>query len=188
MMLRRMRAVFLDRDGVLNRAVVRNRVPFPPQALADFELLPEVDSALEDLKRAGFLLVVTTNQPDVARGSQSREIVDEMHEQLRTKLPVDDILVCWHDDGAVCECRKPKPGLLLRAAEDHGIDLPGSYMVGDRWRDVDAGHAAGCSTLLVDYGYAERSPQVEPAARIGSLREAADWILAQERKETVEAA
>ena len=184
----RNRAVFLDRDGVLNKAIVVNRKPFPPSHLGDFELLPGVDSAISDLKQAGFLLIVTTNQPDVARGTQSRAVVDQMHERLRVELPVDEILVCWHDDAAVCECRKPQPGLILKAARDHSIDLPSSFMVGDRWRDVDAGHAAGCSTLFVDYGYAEQNPSAEPAARIASLREAANWILAQERNNTIEAA
>ena len=174
------RAVFLDRDGVLNRAVVVDRKPYPPSQVDQFELIPGVISAASDLKQAGFLLIVTTNQPDVARGTQSRDVVDQMHDRLQKEVQVDDILVCWHDDIAGCDCRKPRPGLILTAAQRHGINLQQSFVVGDRWRDIDAGHAAGCSTMLVDYGYDERAPKRAPAVRIGSLREAADWILTQE--------
>ena len=181
------RAVFLDRDGVLNRPIVVNGKPYPPRKAEQFELLPKVASAVSDLKRAGFLLIVTTNQPDVSRGSQSRDEVDRMHERLRAELPVDEILVCWHDDTAECDCRKPRPGLMISAARCYGIDLPKSFVVGDRWRDIDAGHAAGCRALLVDYGYNERKPEAEPAARICSLREAADWILVHERKNSQDA-
>ncbi|MGH9581474.1 MAG: D-glycero-alpha-D-manno-heptose-1,7-bisphosphate 7-phosphatase [Bryobacteraceae bacterium] len=176
------RAVFLDRDGVLNRTVVIDRKPYPPRRLDEFVLLPGVASAISDLKQAGFLLIVTTNQPDVARGKQSRDVLDRMHERLREELPVDEILVCCHDDEAGCDCRKPLPGLMLSAAQRYGIQLWDSFVVGDRWRDVDAGHAAGCNTLFVDYGYDERLPKREPTARIGSLREAADWILARQRR------
>ncbi len=177
-------AVFLDRDGVLNRATVINRKPYPPRELDDFELLPGVVSAVLDLKQAGFLLIVITNQPDVARGTQSREAVDRMHHKLRAELPVDDVLVCWHDDSDGCDCRKPRPGLIFSAAQQYGIDLSKSFVVGDRWRDIDAGHAAGCRTAMVDYGYEERPPGVQPSVRISSLRDAANWILERKRKNT----
>ena len=143
--------------------------------------LPGVSSSISDLKSAGFLIIVVTNQPDVARGTQSQWMVELMHRRLRSELPVDDILVCWHDDAAGCECRKPKPGLMLAAGRKFGIDLADSYMVGDRWRDIDAGSAAGCRSLLVDYGYSERSPATEPVERMRSLREAVDWILREEQ-------
>jgi D-glycero-D-manno-heptose 1,7-bisphosphate phosphatase len=175
------RAVFLDRDGVLNEAIVRDGKPFPPQTLEEFALVPGVRPAIDKLKQAGFLVIVVTNQPDVARGKQSREVVDHMHHRLNEELKVDEIFVCWHDDTENCDCRKPKPGLVHHAAARYGIDLAASYLIGDRWRDIDAGHAAGCSTLLIDYGYRERAPISEPVARVHSTQDAVDWILAHER-------
>lgn len=170
-------AVFLDRDGVLNRAVIRGGKPYPPASLAELELLPGVTEALADLKAAGFLLLVVTNQPDVGKGTQSRETVEAIHARLRAELPLDDIFVCYHVDADACSCRKPMPGLLEQAALRYGIDLASSYMVGDRWRDIDAGHKAGCATIFLDYMYQERGPEHEPAVRVQSLREAARWIL-----------
>lgn len=149
------KAVFLDRDGVLNRAVVRNGKPHPPQTLAEFEILPGVAAAVETLRGLGYLTVVVTNQPDVARGSQSREIVEAMNAVLRETLKIDDVRVCYHTDTDDCDCRKPRPGMILAAAKDWNIDLGRSFLVGDRWRDMEAGHAAGCRTILIDYGYDE---------------------------------
>jgi D-glycero-D-manno-heptose 1,7-bisphosphate phosphatase len=171
------RAVFLDRDGVLNHAIVRNGKPFPPAGLTDMIINPDATVALPLLKAAGFLLIVVTNQPDVGRGTQSRAAVDEIHEALRSNLPLDDFFVCFHDDLDRCECRKPAPGLLLQAAERHGISLPDSFLIGDRWRDVDAGYGAGVRTVLIDYEYKERAPEHEPNARVESLRDAVEWIM-----------
>ena len=170
-------AVFLDRDGVLNRAVVRDGKPYPPASLKELEILPNVASALRDLKAHGFAVYIITNQPDVARGNQTRETIEAMHKSLAASLPIDDIFVCYHDDTDNCECRKPKPGLLFEAQRKYNLDLAQSYMVGDRWRDIDAGHAAGCTTILIDYGYRERKPAKAPEATVRSLREAADWIM-----------
>lgn len=171
------RAVFLDRDGVINHAIVREGKPYPPAGSAQLEILPEVPEALAELKRNGFLLVVVTNQPDVARGTQRREIVEWMHEILTAALPLDNILVCYHSDEERCACRKPLPGLLLEAAREYAIDLKQSFMVGDRWRDIEAGYNAGCTTIFIDRAYEERGPAREPHVRVKSLREAADWIL-----------
>jgi len=171
------RAVFLDRDGVINRAFVRDGKPFPPPTPQELEVLPDVPEALRELKSHGYLLIVVTNQPDVGRGKQSRQALDAMHEALRESLPLDDIFVCCHTDQDNCNCRKPSPGMFLEAAQKHNIDLAASFMVGDRWRDVQAGYNAGCKTILVDYGYSERPPDREPDLRVTSLREAADWII-----------
>jgi D-glycero-D-manno-heptose 1,7-bisphosphate phosphatase len=166
--------VFLDRDGVINRAVVRDGKPYPPQSIDDLEVLPGVAEALARLKAAGFALVVITNQPDVARGRQTAEVVNAMHERLAAILPIAEFRVCWHDDKDGCECRKPKPGLITRPPV---YDLSRSIVVGDRWRDVEAGRRAGCrAAILIDYGYDE-GPPVTPDARVRSLAEAADWIL-----------
>ena len=172
------RAVFLDRDGVINRAFVRDGRPFPPATEQQLEILPGVTEALARLHDAGFRLVVVTNQPDIARGTQRRDVVDRMHARLRSELPIDDIRVCDHDDADGCECRKPKPGLLAAAARDGGLSLEDSFMVGDRWRDVEAGRRAGCATIFIDHGYNEPRPD-RADAFVGSLAEAADWILSR---------
>lgn len=170
-------AVFLDRDGVLNRASVRNGKAYPPQTLDEFEILEGVPEALLRLKGAGFFLVVVTNQPDVAKGTQRRDVVDAMHELLQARLPVDALKVCWCIEGPACDCYKPKPGLLLEAARDYDINLRQSFMVGDRWRDVGAGRAAGCSTVFIDRGYSE-ALLIEPDYTCGDLPDATRVILA----------
>jgi D-glycero-D-manno-heptose 1,7-bisphosphate phosphatase len=172
------RAVFLDRDGVINRAVVRDGKPYPPDSVAELEILPGVPEALAALRAAGFLNVVVTNQPDVATGKQRREVVEAMHARLARELAVDAFKVCYHGSADGCACRKPRPGMLLEAAADHGIDLASSYLVGDRWRDVAAGQAAGCrAAYFIDYGYREQQP-VQPFLAADSLAAAARCILA----------
>jgi D-glycero-D-manno-heptose 1,7-bisphosphate phosphatase len=173
------RAVFLDRDGVINKAVVRNGKPYPPDTLADLEILPGVAETLTRLRAAGFLNVVVTNQPDVASGRQRREVVEAMHALLLSRLPVDAVKVCYHADADGCACRKPKPGMLLEAARDLGIDLAASYMIGDRWRDVAAGQAAGCKCFFLDCAYEEKQPE-NPYVAVKSLAEAGDLILIRE--------
>jgi D-glycero-D-manno-heptose 1,7-bisphosphate phosphatase len=170
------RAVFLDRDGVINRAIVRDGRPYPPATVEAVEVLPGVADGLARLHDAGFRLVVVTNQPDIARGTQGRDVVDAIHARLASLLPIDEFRVCDHDDDDLCACRKPKSGLLEEAARAAGIDLPASFMVGDRWRDVEAGRAAGCRTIFIDYHYAERRPDA-PDVTVQSLAEAVDWIL-----------
>ena len=174
------RAVFLDRDGVLNRALILNGKPYPPANLSEMEINPDAFIALPTLKALGFLLFVVTNQPDVGRGSQSKAAVEEMHRALLSELPLDDFFVCYHDDADRCECRKPRPGLLFQADKQHGIEFASSFLIGDRWRDVDAGHEAGVRSILIDYSYQERGPDHEPDIRVKSLFEAAEWIAAQE--------
>ena len=174
------RAVFLDRDGVLTRALVRDGQAYAPVTAAEMEIDADAPAALARLKAAGFLLVMVTNQPDVARGIIRREDVESMHATLRAALPLDECMVCYHDDGDGCDCRKPRPGMLLLAAATHGIDLRQSYMIGDRWRDVDAGAAAGCGTVWIDQGYRERAPEHAPDARVDSLRAAAEWVIVRQ--------
>jgi D-glycero-D-manno-heptose 1,7-bisphosphate phosphatase len=169
------RAVFLDRDGVLDAALVRDGVPRPPGDVDEVEVLPGVEEACSRLRTAGFDLIVVTNQPDIARGTQTPEAVRRINEALLAVLPLDEIVVCPHDDADGCTCRKPKPGMLVEAAQRRGIDLSTSFMVGDRWRDVEAGVRAGCRTVYVDRGYHERS--VQPDVSVSDLGEAAVWIL-----------
>lgn len=173
------RAIFLDRDGVLNANLVREGKPYAPRQMAEFHLLPGVEEAVRRLKDAGFLTVVVTNQPDVATGLTLQSTVDTMHDELRRVLPLNDIKVCWHVDADNCSCRKPKPGMILEAAGEFNIDLQASYLVGDRWRDVLAGQAAGCFTILVDHGLVQERPS-RPDRIVSSLAEAVDLILARE--------
>jgi D-glycero-D-manno-heptose 1,7-bisphosphate phosphatase len=173
------RAVFLDRDGVLNEPIVRDGKPYPPHRVEDFRLLPGVEEACAALRNAGFRLVVATNQPDVGRGEIARELVEQMHARLRELLPIDHVEVCYDPGGeGSSEFRKPNPGMLLRAAESLEIDLPSSYMVGDRWRDIDCGYAAGCRTVFIDRGYRE-SLQKQPDLRAIDLLSAATLILSE---------
>jgi D-glycero-D-manno-heptose 1,7-bisphosphate phosphatase len=174
----RPRAVFLDRDGVICRAVVRDGRAYPPAGVEDLEVLPGVAAALQRLKTAGYLLIVVTNQPDVARGTQSRAVVEAIHTRLASVLPIDEFHACYHDDDDACACRKPRPGLILDSARAHGVDLHASVMVGDRWRDIEAGERAGCATVFLDQGYAERKPE-NPDVILASLPEAAEWILSR---------
>jgi D-glycero-D-manno-heptose 1,7-bisphosphate phosphatase len=164
------RAVFLDRDGVINRVVVRNGMPYPPSHIEEFELYEDVPGGCARLKTANFLLVVITNQPDVGRGTQSREAVEAINLKMQSALPLlDRIEICYHAGeryGQPCACRKPRPGLILRAASELNIDPKRSYVIGDRWRDVDCAHAAGCRAIFIERGYKE------------SLREAPDFAVA----------
>jgi D-glycero-D-manno-heptose 1,7-bisphosphate phosphatase len=172
-------AVFLDRDGVLNESFAgADGVPRPPAGLAEFVLVDGAAEACRSLGALGFLRIVVTNQPDVARRAQRREVVEEIHQRLRDSVQVDDIRVCYHDDDDLCDCRKPKPGLLVSAAHDWEIDLAASYMIGDRWRDIEAGQQAGCATILVCTRHAQPLT-VEPTVRVDSLAGAVEWV--QER-------
>ena len=175
------RAIFLDRDGVINEAMVKVGKPYPPVGLENLRILSGVSEALESLRQKGFLNLVVTNQPDVARGKTPKHVVDAMHKRLTEELALDAIYTCWHDDKDNCNCRKPKPGLLEQAAREHGVDLKSSYMVGDRWRDVEAGRAAGCHTIFVEYGYNEKKPE-NPDFLCHSLKEAVAWIENKEAK------
>jgi D-glycero-D-manno-heptose 1,7-bisphosphate phosphatase len=174
----RERAVFVDRDGVLNRAVVRDGRPYPPQTLDTLEILPGVPQAVHRLRDAGFLVIGASNQPDVARGTQSREVVEAMSKRLMAAMPINKILVCYEDDNN-CPRRKPNPGLLQEAAELYGIDLSASFMIGDRWRDVEAGRRAGCRTVFLDLGYDEQRPDPPANYSTVDLPTAVTWILSQ---------
>ena len=174
------RAVFLDRDGVINRATVKKGKPYAPRHLSEFRLLPGVVRAVSELKAAGFMIVVVTNQPDAGHGLIARHTLDAMHAKLRNKVPVDGIMVCPHRQDEGCLCRKPKTGLIRQAIQRWGIDAAGSYMVGDRWSDIVAGHAAGLYTIFVDRGYAE-ALKIQPNVMARSMSQAASSILKREK-------
>jgi D-glycero-D-manno-heptose 1,7-bisphosphate phosphatase len=169
-------AVFLDRDGVIVVPEFRDRRSFAPKRLEDFRFYPEAVASLQRLKEAGFLLAVVTNQPDVGNGLIARSEVDAMHEIMASELPVDAIKACFHRQADGCKCRKPKPGMILEAAVELGVNLNNSFMVGDRSSDIEAGRAAGCATVFIDLGYDEPAPDA-PDYVVHSIMEAADVIL-----------
>lgn len=172
------RAVFLDRDGVINKAIVKNGKPYPPKRVDDIVFPSGTFEAINSIRSSGYLVIVVTNQPDVTKGIQNKETVEDIHGIIRQQLQVDDIKVCYHIDEDNCSCRKPKPGMILDAAKEYAIDLTHSYMIGDRWRDIEAGKAAGCKTILIqpDITYNEKQAQGMDAT-VGSLYEAATIIL-----------
>lgn len=169
------KAVFLDRDGVLNETIFRMGKPRAPYELHEFKLCDGVPEGIELLRMNGFFLVVVTNQPDVARGWVSREAVDAVNTKLRELIPVDDVLACFHTEKDQCDCRKPRPGMLLKAAEKYQIDLAKSWMIGDRFSDVEAGVMAGCKTILIGAG--DTPGEFHPDFRKDSLLQAAQLII-----------
>jgi len=174
------RAVFLDRDGVLINTFVRDGIPRPAADLSQFQILPGVEEALLALREHRFSLLVVTNQPDVARGTQSKQTVEQINNHLLNHLPLDGIYTCYHDTPDQCDCRKPRPGMLLRAAAEHGVKLSDSFMVGDRGSDIAAGLAAGCRTILIERPYSRCDP-IKPHFKAADLREAAELVLRSER-------
>jgi transaldolase len=173
------KAVFLDRDGVLVIPCFREGRSFAPLNLEEYRLYPEAEECLIRLKQAGFALIVVTNQPDVGAGRVDRQIVDEMHRRLAESLPIDAIKACFHTEQDRCDCRKPRPEMLFTAARELGIDLSGSFMVGDRRSDIAAGAAAGCRTIFIDLGYTTEMPPDRPNFVVKSLPEATRWILSR---------
>ncbi len=169
------KAIYLDSDGVLNTAIIKNGMPFAPTSLAELEIPTEVKPALDALKAAGFLLICVTNKPDVARGLMTQGAVDAIYIKMRAELPLDDVCICYDEHS---DCYKPKPGLLLNAATKYDIDCNLSYMIGDRWKDVNAGQSAGCKTVWIDRGYPEHAPSPPADYVAHSLADAARWILA----------
>ena len=179
------RCVFLDRDGVLNKSIVRGGKPYPPNSAEELEVYPDVPGGCERLKQAGFLLVTVTNQPDVGRGKQTRVAVEAINQKLSEIIGVlDRFEVCFHagaDYGEPCDCRKPAAGMVYRAAGALKIDLASSFMIGDRWQDVDCAHAAGCRAIFIDHGYAEPLRQ-KPDITVKTFGEAVEAVLNDDRE------
>jgi len=168
------RAVFLDRDGVINQVIMRNGEPRSPRTREEFVLNEDAADVVQLLKSRGYVAIVVTNQPDIARGKLRHEDLDWMLDQVRQRCRVDDILVCPHDDGDACSCRKPLPGMILNGARKRGIDLGQSFMIGDTSKDRDAALAAGCRFILIDAPY---NQNVECDLRVAGLRDAGRLIL-----------
>jgi len=167
------KAIFLDRDGIINKAIVRNNKPYAPQHFEEVELVTGIRQLIEFLKHE-YLIFVISNQPEVARGNISKDNVETINDYLSSQLSIDSFLTCFHDDEDVCDCRKPKPGLILWAAEKYDIDLKSSWLIGDRWRDIEAGKRAGCKTVFVYYHYDETQPidrNIRPDFIVKSINE-----------------
>ena len=169
------KAIFLDRDGVLNKAIVRNRKPYPPSTIDELEILEGVYEGIQLLKHSGYKLIVITNQPDVARGLTTIEKVNEINNSIIQLLNVDEIICCFHDDSEDCECRKPKPGMILDAVKKWDIDLSVSYLIGDRWRDIQTAKNIGLTSILIKYDYDEK--KINANFECNNLEEAANFIL-----------
>ena len=178
-------AVFLDRDGVLNAAIIREGRPYPPSSPAEVEILPGVREACRRLREAGLLLIAVTNQPDIARGSTSAATVEKINERVLRSVGLDALVLCPHDDADACDCRKPKPGLIVAAAAEWHVDLRRSIMVGDRWRDIGAGKAAGVSTVLIKRDYDE-PPAQAPDYVAATLSDAVEWIIERAQSGSLE--
>jgi D-glycero-D-manno-heptose 1,7-bisphosphate phosphatase len=166
-------AVFLDRDGVLNEVVERDGQPASPRSLAEVRLVADID-AVNRLAAAGHLVFITTNQPDVARGHVSRAVIEDVMDQIRSRVHVDDTRVCTHEDADGCDCRKPKPGMLVDLARHWHVDLAHSWMIGDMWRDVEAARAAGCRSVVIRTAY---NRDVSADLQADTLSEAVERVL-----------
>jgi D-glycero-D-manno-heptose 1,7-bisphosphate phosphatase len=179
------RGLFLDRDGIVNKAIVRNGKPYSPRTLSEFELYSHIKPIVEQARRANFLVFVVTNQPDVGRGEVSQEAVEVLHQHTLKQLPIDKIYCCFHAQDGLCNCRKPAPGLLLQAALEFNLELSQSIMIGDRWKDIVAGQAAGCRTIWFDYHYYDDAgPPVTPTYRCSTVPEfeqAINHLIAENR-------
>ena len=168
--------VFLDRDGVLNAPRVVDGRPYPPRTLDELEVLPGVEDACRELAQAGLALIAVTNQPDIARGDAAEGDVQALNDALRERLGLDEVVMCPHDDADACDCRKPLPGMIISAARRWEIDLGRSVTVGDRWKDIAAGRAAGTRTVFIDRHYDEPAPTA-PDLTVGELHQSVPWIL-----------
>lgn len=169
-------AVFLDRDGVINRTFVRNGKPYAPRSLKDFKLMPNSKKSIELLKKNGFKVIVVTNQPDIGNSVVQLEEVEAMHLKLYEKTMIDDVFICPHRQDEGCTCRKPNIGMLIKASKKHNIDLKKSFMVGDRSSDIEAGNNAGCKTVFIDRHYKEASP-LQFHFKVNSLQSAVRHII-----------
>jgi histidinol-phosphate phosphatase family protein len=178
-------AVFLDRDGVLNEVRLDDGVPRPPASVSNLRVANGAAEALARLRDAGFVLVVITNQPDVPRGQTTRQAVDEINAALQARLPVDAVYACFHDTGDGCDCRKPRPGMLLQAARDLALDLGDSWLVGDRWVDIAAAEAVRVRGVLLNRDYSWRASsdgpppdELRPTVTVDNIVEVANAIVA----------
>ena len=172
------RAVFLDRDGVINKLIYRDGKPTSPRNIEEFEFEAGVENALMRLSAAGFKLFVVSNQPELARGLLTNESLRLMTDRIVNTLEIDEVRICPHDNDDGCRCRKPLPGMLLELARKYDLSLEESYIVGDTWKDSGAGSSAGCKSIILDRPYNREDPA---DWRVPDLSSAADLICASQR-------
>ena len=166
--MKKQKCVFLDRDGVLNHAIVRDRKPFSPRSISEFTLMPNVVKNVKKIRSLGYLTIITTNQPDISTGKLSLKTLELFHNILNSKLELTDIYFCPHLESDNCKCRKPKCGMINDAVKKYNIDLNKSFVIGDRWRDIDCGIKSGCKTIFIDYNYKEKLNK-SPHASVSNL-------------------
>lgn len=152
------KAIFLDRDGVINNNIIESGKPYPPLKLGSVHVIKGMKELIKKWQDEKYLVIVITNQPDVAAHLVTKNKVDKINKFLKNELNFDDIFVCYHGEKDNCNCRKPKIGLFLQAQEKYNIDMKKSWMIGDRWKDIEAGKKAGCKTIYLNYGYDEQRP------------------------------
>jgi D-glycero-D-manno-heptose 1,7-bisphosphate phosphatase len=170
------RAVFIDRDGIINKAIVVNRKPFSPVDIYEFKILPKAKKALKTFKKLNLMNIIITNQPDIKTGKQLSKDLDKIHNWMMINLDIDEILVCKHDDNDNCNCRKPKTGMIEQAVEKYQINISQSYLIGDRWKDIQCGQKAGCKeNFFVNYNYNETRPKM-PYIVVKSLYECSQYL------------
>lgn len=167
-----MKALFLDRDGTLNLPIMRDGVPYSPRTLKEVDFFPDIEIALKLFRDLDFVPIIITNQPDVARKLVTKEKALEINRYIQERLGIEHAFACFHDDLDLCLCRKPKPGLIHEAMNLLKIEIKRSYMIGDRWKDVEAAQSVGCPAYFIDSGYTEQMP-IEPYIRVSSVLEAA---------------
>jgi D-glycero-D-manno-heptose 1,7-bisphosphate phosphatase len=169
------KCVFWDRDGVINYPVIINNVSHPPDCVEHLRLVFGIRQLMDKICKMGFLNIVFTNQPDWKRKLQTKEDIEKINNAIIEYLPLDDLFTCFHDNYDNCECRKPKPGMLLEAQKKYSIDFSHSWVVGDMPTDIEAGKAVGCKTILVDNGFKFSKP-CSPDYIVKSIEEIEDII------------
>lgn len=168
------KAIFFDRDGVLNRAIVLNNRPFSPKNIKELVINKFLKKTLLEAKK-NFYLICITNQPEVGRNNFLEKDVEEINISIKNYFKLNDVFSCYHSKDNVCDCRKPKIGLILQAQKKYSINLKESIVIGDRWKDITMGKLAGCKTIFVDYNYDENLID-KPDIRINHLKELKKYV------------
>ena len=170
-------AVFLDRDGVINKPVIINKKPYAPTKYTEFKFYPGIYENLQALKNNGFLRIVVTNQPDIGNGKTKLQEVQLMHDKLMKTNLIDGIYMCSHNQREQCSCRKPGIKMLTDAKSKFNINMSRSWLIGDRWSDVTAAHNAGLTPIFVDHGYAETNSKLQTCIKVKNLKSAVNKII-----------
>ena len=154
-----MKALFLDRDGIINRSFKNKKgKPKAPTLFKDFIFLPFLKNYLNEIKKLNFNIIIITNQPDISYGVLKEAELYKMHSKIYSSLPVTNIYVCKHSKEDNCKCRKPKTGLFRQALKKYNLNLKNSYAIGDRWSDIVASYKCGIKSIYVDRNYNEPKP------------------------------